>query len=83
VGLNGQPAIFYKRHRDAKTRKRLKGCHKDFVAALKHMGIQVSANALEQVIGTLYPSGIGQDQDPNEVVSRLVRHFTRDSQNSV
>jgi hypothetical protein len=83
VGFNGRPVLFNKRRTRRPVRSEHGAEYNGLVAALKNMGLKVNASAVERAIRTLYPAGLDESQDPNEVLRDLFRHLHPDCHNDV
>lgn len=83
VGFRGQPVLFNKRRARPAVRSEHRADYQGLVTALKNMGLKVNTIAVEHAVRALYPAGLGDNQDPNEVLRDLFRHFHPDRQNGV
>ncbi|MEN6335153.1 MAG: hypothetical protein ABFE01_12910 [Phycisphaerales bacterium] len=83
VGFNGQPVLFNQRRSSSTTRKKPTGQYDGFVAALRNMGLTVTAAAVKHAVQALYPAGQKQGQDPSEVLRKLFQYFRPDCPESV
>jgi hypothetical protein len=83
VGFNGLPVLFNQRRQGAKARSEPAGRYDGLVAALKNMGLKVSANAVKRAVEVLYPEGQEQGQDQGEMLRNLFQYFGPDCPQSV
>ena len=83
VGFNGRPVLFNRRQPRGKARREPEGQYDGLVAALKNLGLKVTANAVKRAVEVLYPAGQAQSQDPNEMLRKLFKYFRPDCPKSV
>jgi len=83
VGFNGQPVLFNHRRPGSKGRREPTGQYDGFVAALKNMGLKVTASDVKNAVQTLYPAGQAQGQDSSEVLRNLFQYFRPECPRSV
>lgn len=83
VGFDGLPVLFNKRRARRAARSEHRADYQGLVAALKRMGLKVNTSAVEHAVRALYPAGLDESQDPNNVLRDLFRHFHPDRQNGV
>jgi len=83
IGFNGRPVLFNRHRKRCTARRRNRGQYDEFVAALKYTGLTVNANAVGRAVRLLYPVGLEEGRDQNEVLRDLVRHFHQDRPNGV
>jgi predicted DNA-binding transcriptional regulator AlpA len=83
VGFNGQPVLFNRRRPSGRVRGGPGGQYDELAAALKNMGLKVSASAVRHAAQVLYPSGQAQGQDPSEMLRNLFKYFGSDCPKSV
>jgi len=83
VGFNGLPVLFNQRRPSSKARSEPVGQYEGLVAALKNMGLKVTAGAVKRAVEILYPAGQEPSQDPSEVLRSLFQHFHPDCQKDV
>jgi hypothetical protein len=83
VGFNGLPVLFNHRRKSSESRSAQGGQYGGLVAALKNMGLKVSASDVKHAVGALYPAGPVGSQSQDEVLRALFRHFTKDCQSRV
>ena len=81
VGMNGAPVLFNRKSKNAVGRKvqtkivqEMKGDHADLLDALKGLGLSTTAQAVNAAVATLYPSGLG-GQDQGDVVRKVFLHL--------
>jgi predicted DNA-binding transcriptional regulator AlpA len=83
IGLHGRPVLFNKPRTRRPARSKREGPCQELAAALKSMGLKVTAKAVKEAIGALYPAGLDKSQHPDEILRDLFRHFHPDCQNDV
>ena len=83
VGFNGLPVLFNQRRPTGKARSEPGSQYDGLVAALKNMGLKVTASAVKRAVEVLYPRGQEQGQDPGEMLRNLFQYFGPDCPKSV
>jgi len=83
VGFNGLPVLFNQRRPSGKARSEPGSQYDGFVAALKNMGLKVTASAVKHAVQAVYPAGQERGQDPSEVLRNLFQYFCPDCPKSV
>ena len=83
VGFNGQPVLFNRRRPSRKARREPGSQYDGLAAALKNMGLKVTATAVKHAVHALYPTGRAQSQDPSEMLRNLFQYFSPDCPRSV
>ena len=76
IGDNGSYIIFYNpRKRTSDTEPKTKPQYAEITAALKQMGLSVTAKKVTEAVGTLYPDGLPKDKDQGLIIKELFIHF--------
>ena len=85
IDCNGQPIIFYSRHKSESRRsqKQSDSKYEELATALREMGLNVTRNDIRKVAKALYPDGLAKGPIDGAVIGKVFRYLSNGGQNSV